>query len=576
MLVLLAIAVFSLEALAQDEIDARTASASAQTAQIPGVNHIIWIWFENRENTAITAATAPNFTSFAAANVNMTNFYGVTHPSQPNYLDAFSGSNQGVLDDAHYTIPANVDNLPKQLAAAGKSWRSYEQNFPGNCSDADSANGGIDGPGVAGQYVRKHNPAISFESVRLDAAQCANIQPLANFDPLVNFAFVVPNMINDMHDGTTAQGDTFLQNFLPLVTASPDFAHTLLIVSFDEGSTNTNGGGHIYTAIKAPWLAARTVTTTYNHFSMLRTIEAIYGLPFLGAAATATTMTEILPPPRGSFDFDGDGKTDLSIFRPAAGEWWWSKSSTGGNGAVQFGQSTDKLAPVDFTGDGKTDVAFWRPSTGFWFVLRSDDFSFYSFPFGATGDLPAPADYDGDGKADAAVFRPSTSTWFISKSSGGTQITAFGAAGDQPDNADFDGDGKSDIAIFRPNGANGAEWWIQRSSNGTVFALQFGTSTDKTVAADYTGDGKADIAFFRPSNANWFVLRSEDLSFFAFPFGSVGDIPAPGDYDGDGKTDAAVFRPSNSTWFAQRSTAGTLIQQFGTAGDIPLPNTFVR
>jgi len=279
---------------------------------------------------------------------------------------------------------------------------------------------------------------------------------------------------------------------------------------------------------------------------------------------------------RTPFDFDGDSKTDLSIFRPGPGEWWWLKSATGGNAALQFGAATDKLTPADFTGDGKTDVAFWRPSTGFWYVLRSEDFSFYSFPFGSSGDVTVPADYDGDGKADAAVFRPSSVTWFISKSSGGTQITTFGAAGDQPVNADYDGDGKSDIAIFRPTGANGAEWWVQRSSNASVFALQFGTSTDKAVPGDFTGDGKADVAFWRPSTGAWNVLRSEDFSYYAFPFGANGDVASPGDYDGDGKIDAAVFRPSSSTWFANKSGGGTLIQQFGITGDVPLPNAFVR
>jgi Phosphoesterase family len=260
-----------------------------------GIQHIIWVWFENRETTQITAATAPYFTSFAAANVNLTNFYGVSHPSEPNYLDGFSGSNQGVTNDGHYTFPASTGNLAKQLAAAGKSWRVYAQDYPSTCFDGDSSSGGVDGPGLAGQYVRKHNPAISFESVRLDSTQCAYIQRLANFDPTVNFALVVPNLINDMHDGTTAQGDAFLQAFVPLVTASPDWDHTLLIVTFDEGTTNTNGGGHIYTAAAAPWLAHALVATTYNHFSVLRTIEEVYGLPFLGGAATATTITELLP-----------------------------------------------------------------------------------------------------------------------------------------------------------------------------------------------------------------------------------------------------------------------------------------
>jgi ligand-binding sensor domain-containing protein len=278
-----------------------------------------------------------------------------------------------------------------------------------------------------------------------------------------------------------------------------------------------------------------------------------------------------------TFDFDGDRKTDLSVFRSATSgaEWWYNRSSDGVTRATVFGVSTDVIAPADFTGDGKTDVTFFRPSTGQWFVLRSEDSSFFAFPFGANGDVPVPADFDADGKADAAVFRPSGATWFVQKSSGGTDIVTFGSSSDSPTVADYDGDGKADIAISRSNGGN-REWWVRRSSNGSVFALVFGTPTDKTVQGDYTGDGKADIAFFRPSNGNWFVLRSKDLSFFAFPFGSNGDIPVPGDYDGDGKNDAAVFRPSSATWFANKSAGGTLIQVFGSPSDVPLPSAYVR
>jgi uncharacterized delta-60 repeat protein len=272
------------------------------------------------------------------------------------------------------------------------------------------------------------------------------------------------------------------------------------------------------------------------------------------------------------FDFDGDSKTDISIYRPNLGQWWYLRSSDNTNRAFSFGNSTDKIVPADYTGDGKTDIATFTPATGFWNILRSENSTFFGFPFGTTGDIAAPADYDGDGKADAAVFRPSNSTWFISKSSGGTTIQQFGASGDKPVVADYDGDGKADLAIYRV--ALG-QWWYLRSSDGTNRAFQFGTATDKPLQGDYTGDGKADLAFFRPSTGEWFILRSEDSTFYGFPFGANGDIPASGDYDGDGKFDAAVFRPSNTTWYISRSTSGTQIVGFGANGDQPVPNAFV-
>ncbi|HEX6124354.1 MAG TPA: hypothetical protein VFZ23_03200, partial [Pyrinomonadaceae bacterium] len=84
------------------------------------------------------------------------------------------------------------------------------------------------------------------------------------------------------------------------------------------------------------------------------------------------------------------------------------------------------------------------------------------------------------------------------------------------------------------------------------------------------------VALWRPSTGEWFILRSEDTTFYSAPFGTNGDIPAPGDYDGDGRFDVTVFRPSAATWFSQRTTAGTLIVQFGVVGDMPIPNAYVR
>jgi CSLREA domain-containing protein len=293
----------------------------------------------------------------------------------------------------------------------------------------------------------------------------------------------------------------------------------------------------------------------------------------INTASTGTDNTVTFVYKQNFADFDGDGKTDVGIFRPADGSWWYSRSSDNAFRVFSFGASTDVITPGDYTGDGKTDIAVFRPQTGEWFIQRSDDNSFFSFPFGAAGDIPTPADFDGDGKTDAAVFRPASGEWFILNSSGtGTSIVTFGAGGDKPVPADFDGDGKTDIAIFRPSDGS---WWYLRSSDAQFRVFRFGLGTDKPVPGDYTGDGRADLAVFRESTGEWFFQRSEDDSYYSVPFGAAGDIPAPGDYDGDGRFDTAVFRPSTADWYVQRSTAGILITNFGASGDRPIPSAFV-
>jgi uncharacterized delta-60 repeat protein len=278
------------------------------------------------------------------------------------------------------------------------------------------------------------------------------------------------------------------------------------------------------------------------------------------------------PPHPERFDYDGDGKADLSIFRPSNGEWWYQKSSDGGNAAFQFGAGTDTLTPGDYTGDGKTDIAVWRPSTGEWFVLRSEDNSFYSLPFGTTGDIPRPSDFDGDGKTDYIVYRPSQNVWYRINSIGITSFKQFGAAGDKPVIGDFDGDGKTDLAVYRPSTGT---WWWQSSADNLQRATQWGISTDTPVPADFDADGKTDFAVYRPSGGTWYIINSSNNSNTSTNFGLADDKPVAADYDGDGKADVAVFRPSSGVWYQMRSTAGFAATQFGISTDIAVPNSFV-
>lgn len=274
-------------------------------------------------------------------------------------------------------------------------------------------------------------------------------------------------------------------------------------------------------------------------------------------------------------DFDGDQRTDISIFHRGTGQWLSRNSSNGVDVSYipQFGQSGDIATPGDYNGDGKTDRAVFRPGNATWYIATDTNVpSSYEVQFGQTADIPVARDYDGDGRTDLALFRPGPGTWHIRNSSNSSvTVVQFGQSGDRVVPGYYDDDDKADIAVFRPSNAT---WYIRRA-DGSFYGVPFGVVSDWPVQADYDGDGKTDIAVFRAGAGDWYIQGSSS-GFQSLHWGQSGDRPVPGDYDGDGKADIAVQRPdSSAAWYILKSSTGTFDAVSFYPAEFPVPGGYL-
>jgi hypothetical protein len=319
----------------------------------------------------------------------------------------------------------------------------------------------------------------------------------------------------------------------------------------------------------------------------------LYAVDFQGATPGAAyqQLGAYTVAPRRGKDVDGDGRTDLTVFRPGTADWFVRKSrsnySYGDFLSLQWGVAGDLPLAADFDGDGMMDLTVFRPSSGEWFVRYSStgySYAFASYQWGLSTDTPLVADFDGDGKTDLAVYRPSTGEWLIRTSSTSYSyaylLYQMGVSTDRPIPADFDGDGRADLAVYRPSTG---EWLVRFSSSNYSAAGQatysWGLSSDLPLLTDFDGDGRTDLVVYRPGDGTWYVRFSSSEYSFAdwtsFQWGVPGDTPLVGDFDGDGKTDLTIFRPSSGEWFIRYSSTGYSYSGFGTyqwgvGGDVPM------
>lgn len=260
----------------------------------PTWDHIVVVIEENKSfSQVLGSGQAPFIDALAAGGASLTNMYGITHPSQPNYLHLFSGANQGVTtnNDTSGLTPFNTPNLGAALIAAGRSFGGYSENLPAVGYTGFEADGGL--------YSRRHNPWVQWQAA--DAPSGNHLPASVNmpfsafpttelgFANLPTVSFVVPNNLNNMHDGTIAQGDTWLQNNLGSYAAWAAENNSLLIVTFDED--NSGSRNRIPTVFYGANVAAGAeVQGTWTLHDLLHTVEASYGLSHVGASADTNSI----------------------------------------------------------------------------------------------------------------------------------------------------------------------------------------------------------------------------------------------------------------------------------------------
>lgn len=260
------------------------------------IAHIFVIMDENQPASYIINNTyAPYINTLIKQSALATNYSGVTHPSLPNYLALTSGSTDGITTDCNPPSAGcivNVKNIADLVAASGRTWKEYAESMPSSCYQYN-----------AGNYATKHNPFVYYSDIVNNQQLCAShvvpytqmLTDLKSASTTPNFAFITPNLCNDMHNCGIAAGDSWLSKNVPIILNSPAFTTTrsLLVITWDEGNASNNNVATIFAGSAAK--SGFQTNQSFNHYSLLHTIENVWGLPNLTANdKNAPLMTSML------------------------------------------------------------------------------------------------------------------------------------------------------------------------------------------------------------------------------------------------------------------------------------------
>ncbi|MGW6685068.1 alkaline phosphatase family protein [Streptomyces sp. NPDC054961] len=260
------------------------ALANAAAAALPSYDHVVVVVYENKQyGEVIGSANAPYINQLAGGGASLTGMKALTHPSQPNYFNLFSGATQGITGDGCYTPQSmTAANLGQELLATGKTFATYNEDLPAEGSTACTS----------GQYAQKHNPWFAFKNVPLNTGKTWAQFPQGNFAALPNLSFVVPNQCNDMHSCSVATGDTWTKNSIDAYAQWAKANNSLLVLTWDED--NYLGSNQIATVLYGAHVKTGTYATAFNHHHLLRTLEDLFATgTHAGNAANVQPISEV-------------------------------------------------------------------------------------------------------------------------------------------------------------------------------------------------------------------------------------------------------------------------------------------
>jgi hypothetical protein len=261
---------------------------------LPSFSHVYVIVMENHELGDIIGNPGAPYINWLAGQYALgTAYFGVTHPSLPNYMALAAGDTY--FDDDCIGCIVDVPSIPDQIEASGLTWKAYMEDMPGPCVTSD-----------AGLYATRHNPFVHIANIVGDSGRCsAQVVPFGDFygdlagAAVPNFAWITPNLCNDMHDCSIAAGDGWLSSVVPQILNAPGFDSSVLFIVWDEGTTDDYGGGRVPLIVVSPLVAQAglQIGTWANHLDLLRTIEDAWQLPPLARAADGRPLTEYFRAP---------------------------------------------------------------------------------------------------------------------------------------------------------------------------------------------------------------------------------------------------------------------------------------